>query len=71
MADVGGADKRLIEVYPFDLAIGSQNLEQIALGLDDSGIVADADDDELRSGRQPLPDPLDERALTDIGNGGV
>jgi len=46
VADVGRADERLVEVYAFDLAIGSQNFEPVSLGLDHCRVIADTDNDE-------------------------
>ena len=71
VADVGCADERLIEVYAFDLAIGSQNFEPVALGLYDCSIVANADNHEWRRRWDAETNALDERALSDIRHGRV
>jgi hypothetical protein len=66
VADVCRADESVVEVYAFDLAIGSQHLEAVPLGLDDGGVIANADNHERWGRRNSQTYALNERALSDI-----
>ena len=52
MADGVGRREAAIEVHAFDDGVDGEDLELVALRLDDRGIVADADEQPGRRGRQ-------------------
>ena len=67
-----GGDERAIEVNAFDERVDGEDLEPVALRLDDRRIVADADQRaSRRCGRQLLLDAGDRaRASVQVGDGG-
>ncbi len=66
VADVCRADERLIEVYAFDLTIGSENFERVPLGRNDRRIVADAHHHESGRRGQALADPFNQSMFPDF-----
>ncbi len=56
-----GLTNAAVEVYAFDLTIGSNYFECVPLRLHDRRIVSDADDDIWRSSGNPGADSFDER----------
>ena len=57
-----------IEVHAFDERVGREDLERVALRLDDRRIVADADEEPRRRRRDAAADPRDQLALADVGD---
>jgi hypothetical protein len=68
MANRVGGYKGAIEVDTFDERIDAQCLDAVPLRLDDRRIVADADKQPVRGGRQILLDARDQIALAQIPN---
>ena len=66
MADVASTDKRLIEVYAFDLTVGSQDFEAVPVGLNDRRVIADADNNKPWGGWEPETYALNKSVLSDL-----
>jgi hypothetical protein len=69
MADGRWRGEAAIEVYSFDDCVDGHNLDLVSNRLDDSGIVADADEQPGRRWRQPRLDAADELLLGEFRNG--
>ena len=66
VADVCRADERPIEVYAFDLTIGSDDFERVPLGLHDRRVVADSHDHESGRRGEALADPFNQSMFPDF-----
>ncbi len=69
VTDVCRRHECLIEMHAFDHRVRGDHVEQVPLRLDHGGVITDADDHPGRRRWDSRPDPLDEGALTKVGNG--
>ena len=69
MANCFRRDEGAIEVDAFDERVDAEDLDAVSLRLDHRGIVADADEQPVRRGRQMLLDAREERALVNVADG--
>ena len=68
MADCVRRHERAIEVHAVDERVDAQHFRAIPLRLDDRRIVADADEQPGRRGRELRLDARNQLAFTDVGD---
>ncbi len=58
------------EVHALDERVGRHDGDRARLARDGRRVVANADLDVRRRGTDPLPEPVDQRQLAEISDGG-
>ena len=68
MANGIGGNDAAVEMHAFDKRVDAHDLDAVAFRLDHGRIIADADKDPVRIGREPAADAGDEIALGDVAD---